>query len=162
MKTYLQQDALWGERFSDVWLWTEWPGRDGRGTPASTWSPGRPRPGLLWAVQAKFYDPEHRLEKGDIDSFFTASGKAPFAARMLVSTTDHWSAKAEQALDDQQIPVTRVRLLDLADSTIDWSTYATDQPGEVQHFTPATCAPTSAKPSTRCHRRARHRRPAAN
>ena len=136
VKTYLQQDALWGERFSDVWLWGEWPGRAGRGDAGIDLVAREEQSGLLWAIQAKFYDPAHRLEKGDIDSFFTESGKAPFAARMLVSTTDHWSAKAEQALDGQQIPVTRVRLMDLADSTIDWSTYTTDQPGEVQHFTP--------------------------
>ena len=141
VKTYLQQDALWGERFCDVWLWGEWPGRDGRGDAGIDLVAREAQTGLLWAIQAKFYNPDHRLEKADIDSFFTESGKAPFAARMLVSTTDHWSAKAEQALDGQQIPVTRVRLLDLADSTIDWSTYTTDQPGEVQHFAPRTLLP---------------------
>ncbi|WP_257626283.1 restriction endonuclease [Janthinobacterium sp. NKUCC06_STL] len=31
--------------------------------------------GDYWAIQCKFYDPDHALQKGDIDSFFTASGK---------------------------------------------------------------------------------------
>ena len=141
VKTYLQQDALWGQTFSEVWLWSEWPGRDGRGDAGIDLVAREAQTGLLWAIQAKFYHPDHRLEKADIDSFFTESGKAPFSARMLVSTTDHWSSKAEQALEGQQIPVTRVRLMDLADSTIDWSTYTTDQPGAVQHFQARTLRP---------------------
>ena len=141
VRTYLQKDALWGEKFSDVWLWSDWPGRNGRGDAGIDLVARDGQTGELWALQAKFYDPDHRLEKADIDSFFTESGKAPFAQRMLVSTTDHWSSKAEQALEGQQIPVTRLRLLDLADSTVDWSTYTADQPGAVQHFQARTLRP---------------------
>lgn len=133
-RTYLLEDALWSQKFSDVWMWSDWPGRDGRGDAGIDLVACDAETGDLWAIQAKFYNPAHRLEKGDIDSFFTESGKAPFVGRMIVSTTDHWSSKAEEALDGQQIPVTRVRLMDLADSTIDWSTYSADQASPVQHI----------------------------
>ncbi len=56
------------------------------------------------------------MAKGDIDSFFTASGTSGFSSRMIISTTDSWSKHAEAALDDQQIPVTRLRVQDLDDS----------------------------------------------
>lgn len=39
------------------------------------------------AIQCKFYREGHRIQKGDIDSFFTASGKRPFTRRMIVDTT---------------------------------------------------------------------------
>ncbi len=139
--TYLSNDALWGEKFSDVWMWADWPERAGRGDAGIDLVARDAESGELWAIQAKFYDPEYALQKGDIDSFFTESGKAPFAHRMIVTTTDNWSSKAEEALDGQQIPVTRIRLMDLADSTIDWSTYTADQTGPVQHFAARSLRP---------------------
>jgi predicted helicase len=38
------------------------------------------------AIQCKLYDEDYRLQKGDIDSFFTASGKKVFIHRIIVST----------------------------------------------------------------------------
>ena len=43
---------------------------------------------------------------------------------MIVSTTDKWSKHAEEALEDQTIPVTRLQFKDLADSPIDWSKFS--------------------------------------
>jgi predicted helicase len=136
VKEFLVNDALWAEKFSDVWMWSDWPERDGRGDAGIDLVAKDADTGELWAIQAKFYDPSHALQKGDIDSFFTESGKAPFNQRMIISTTDNWSAKAEEALEGQQIPVTRVRLMDLAESTLDWSTYKADQPSALEHFAP--------------------------
>jgi predicted helicase len=136
VREFLVKDALWAEKFSDVWMWSDWLERDGRGDAGIDLVAKDADTGELWAIQAKFYDPSHALQKGDIDSFFTESGKAPFSQRMIISTTDHWSAKAEEALEGQQIPVTRVRLMDLAESTLDWSTYKADQPSALEHFAP--------------------------
>ncbi|WP_253906669.1 hypothetical protein [Arthrobacter sp. I3] len=44
--------------------------------------------GELTAIQCKFFDPTLTLQKGQIDSFFTAAGKAEFSYGMVVSTTD--------------------------------------------------------------------------
>lgn len=141
VRTYLVADAMWGDMFSSVWMWNEWPDRDGRGDAGIDLVAREADSGELWAIQAKFYDPTHTLQKGDIDSFFTESGKAPFSRRMIVSTTDHWSSKAEEALEHQQIPVTRLRFMDLADSTVDWSTYKADQPTAVEHLARRTLRP---------------------
>ena len=53
--------------------------------------------GEYTAIQCKFYEPTHTLSKGDIDSFFTASGKKPFTNRVIISTTDKWGKNAEDA-----------------------------------------------------------------
>lgn len=45
--------------------------------------------GEFHAVQCKLYAEDYRLQKSDIDSFFTASGKKPFTHRIIVSTTNH-------------------------------------------------------------------------
>jgi predicted helicase len=79
--------------------------------------------GEYHAIQCKLYDEDYRLQKGDIDSFFTASGKKVFTHRIIVSTTNRWSEHAEDALRDQQPPVSKIDLHDLENSQIDWSRY---------------------------------------
>jgi len=75
------------------------------------------------AIQCKLYAEDYRIQKGDLDSFFTASGKKPFCHRIIVSTTDNWSEHAEDSLRDQQSPVSKIDLHDLENSQIDWSKY---------------------------------------
>ena len=77
--------------------------------------------GGFCAIQCKFYEPDHRLQKSDLDSFFTASGKGGFTRRMIISTTDHWGPHAEGALEGQQIPVTRLGLADIEASPVEWN-----------------------------------------
>ncbi|MEZ5692247.1 MAG: DEAD/DEAH box helicase family protein [Altererythrobacter sp.] len=76
------------------------------------------------AIQCKFYREGHRIQKADIDSFFTASGKKQFSRRLIIDTTDApWSTNAESALDDQDKPISRIGLERLEESPIDWSAY---------------------------------------
>ena len=84
--------------------------------------------GDLVAIQCKFYDPGTTIYKHDIDSFLTESGKHPFKGRIVVTTTDHWGTNAEQAIENQQIPVSRLRFMDLAESSIDWSQFDLSTP----------------------------------
>lgn len=125
---YLRTDSSWSSRFGKVWLWNEWPGRDGKPDTGIDLVAQERETGALTAVQCKFYNPTHTLQKSDIDSFFTASGKNNFSSRLIVSTTDKWSKHAEDALQGQQIPVTRLRVQDLDESSIDWSQFSLDAP----------------------------------
>ena len=128
MAAYLQTDVSWTDRFSRVWLWSDWPGRRGRPDTGIDLVAQELETGDLTAIQCKFYDRTHTLQKSDIDSFFTASGKAPFTGRMIVSTTDRWSRHAEDALEGQHIPVTRLRVQDLDESSVDWSQFSLRTP----------------------------------
>src|SRR5690606_26608383 len=51
--------------------------------------------GQFHAIQCKNYAPSYRIQKSDIDSFFTASGKTCFSHRIIITTTDNWSPNAE-------------------------------------------------------------------
>jgi predicted helicase len=120
MQAYLRTDPLYAERFSAVWMWGEWPERDtGRDTGIDLVAEERDGDGYC-AIQCKFYASDHRLEKADIDSFFTASGKAPFTSRLIISTTDRWGPNAEDALNNQRIPVARIGLSEIAQSPVRW------------------------------------------
>ena len=102
MRAYLTTDPLYVARFEDVWLWQQWPGRE-NAPDTGVDLVAQERGGGICAIQCKFYDPEHRLDKTDIDSFFTASGKAPFTSRMIITTTDRWTKHAEAALERQHV-----------------------------------------------------------
>lgn len=125
---YLRTDPSWSSRFGQVWLWNDWPGRAGKPDTGIDLVAQERETGDLAAIQCKFYDPSHSLQKSDIDSFFTASGKSGFSSRLIVSTTDKWTKHAEDALRGQQIPVTRLRVQDLDESSVDWSQFSLDAP----------------------------------
>ena len=79
--------------------------------------------GEFHAVQCKNYSADYSIQKNDIDSFFTASGKQWFTHRYIVTTTNKWSKNAREALTNQQIPVSVINLEDLENSQIDWSQF---------------------------------------
>lgn len=128
LKRYFEVEPKYADQFSKVWMWQEWPGRDRRPDTGIDLVAEDRYTGELVAIQAKFFDPQKRLEKGAIDSFFTELGKDPFTQGMIVSTTDKWSTHAEAALNHQTKPVQRVRLQDFAESRIDWSLFDINKP----------------------------------
>lgn len=79
--------------------------------------------GQFHAIQCKNYAPSYRIQKSDIDSFFTASGKTCFSHRIIITTTDNWSPHAEDALENQHPPVSVISRQNLENSVIDWSQY---------------------------------------
>jgi len=127
---YLRHEASYRDLYSNVWPWAQWAlangftGKDdGIDLVAEVAGTGE-----IHAIQCKFYAPDYKLQKKDIDSFFTASGRKPFARRIIVATTDHWSDNAENALVDQQPPVSKITLHDLETSQIDWSRFQPSAP----------------------------------
>jgi predicted helicase len=125
MLCYLRNEATYRDLYSDVWTYGEWAALQGldkrdAGIDLVARTQGT---GEIHAIQCKLYAEDYRLQKSDIDSFFTASGKKPFAHRVIVSTTNHWSTHAEDALRDQQPPVSKIDLNDLENSQIDWAKY---------------------------------------
>lgn len=128
--TYLRHEATYRDLYNKVWMYADWAkeqGMDGRDTGidlvARTQGTGE-----LHAIQCKLFAEDYRVQKKDIDSFFTASGKKPFTHRIIVATTNNWIEHAEDALQGQQPPVTKIDLQALEASQIDWSKYEANQP----------------------------------
>jgi len=68
---YLRATRIYGE-FKDIWRWSDWPLNQeqhdtGIDLVALTES------GEYWAFQCKFFDPNSKVSKQDIDSFLSAS-----------------------------------------------------------------------------------------
>lgn len=120
MVRYFELDPLLSQQYDQVWRWIDWPGRNGKPDTGIDLVARERDTGDFTAIQCKFYEPTHTLAKGDIDSFFTASGKTPFSNRVIISTTDRWGKNAEDALEGQSIPVQRIGMAEIAESPIDW------------------------------------------
>lgn len=130
--TYLRYEATYSDLYSDVWLYGDW----AKAHPEFNLSAKDTGIDLVaktkgtneyHAIQCKCYAEDYKLQKKDIDSFFTASGQKPFTHRIIVTTTNNWSSNAEAALFNQQTPVTKIDLFDLENSQIDWAQYQPNQ-----------------------------------
>jgi predicted helicase len=126
---YLRNEATYRDLYSKVVSYAEWAALEGldkrdAGIDLVAQTHGTNE---YHAIQCKFFAEDYRVQKADIDSFFTASGKKPFTHRLIITTTNHWSTHAEDALQNQQPPVTKIDLQDLENSQIDWARYQPDQ-----------------------------------
>lgn len=151
IRSYLLNDSQMGPQFGAVYLWRDWPGGGLAGKPdtgidlvaietedmpADGSEPTADTPAV--AIQCKFYRQGHTIQKGNLDSFLSDSGKEPFKRRIFVETTGvPWSDNAETAIEGQSKPVTRIGLTDLRNSNIDWATYSFNAPDDApQHRQP--------------------------
>lgn len=127
--TYLRNEATYRDLYAKVWTYADWAkelGFDGKdvGIDLVAQTHGTAE---LHAIQCKFYAEDYRIQKSDIDSFFTASGKKQFTHRIIITTTNNWTEHAKNALQDQQPPVSKIDLTDLENSQIDWGKYQPNQ-----------------------------------
>ena len=127
-KIWLENAPTQRSQFSRVLMFSDWAKEnrfDQRDTGIDLVARLSDSPDDWCAIQCKFYRKGYRIQKGDIDSFFTTSGKRPFTRRLIVDTTGvQWSEHAEEALRDQIVETTRVGISDLDESGIDWQAFA--------------------------------------
>jgi len=126
---YLRNEATYRDLYDKVWTYANWAKEQGlSGKDAGIDLVARTQgTGEYHAIQCKLFAEDYKVQKKDIDSFFTASGKAPFSHRIIVATTNNWSEHAEDALQGQQPPVSKIDLQALEDSQIDWAKYQPNQ-----------------------------------
>ena len=130
MQAYLKTTTLYANLFEEVWLWTEFPFHDqfgGKDTGIDLVA--RTVEGEYWAIQCKCYAANAFINKPDVDTFLSTSGKrfetesgmTGFVQRLWISTTNKWNSTAEQTIRNQNPPVTRLNLIDLENDDVDWS-----------------------------------------
>ncbi|MQA34092.1 DEAD/DEAH box helicase [Modestobacter roseus] len=126
IRAYLTSDPEWKSRFSDVWLWSDWPERAGRPDTGIDLVAANADDGGLTAIQCKFYAPGRTVAKADIDSFVSASASAQFTKRIVFDTAAGWSSNAEETLAGGVAQ--RVDIGYLADAAIDWDQFSWTTP----------------------------------
>ena len=130
----MQRWLLTDPRFNNltqVWLWEEFPCRkDFGGGDTGIDLVAKTELGDYWAIQCKFYAEDTVIDKPAVDSFLATSSRTfkdnetlrttSFAQRMWISTTHHWGSNAEEAIKNQNPPVSRVTMVDLVTSPVNW------------------------------------------
>ncbi len=126
VKAYLENDALQKQHYDKVWHFSDWakeqslPAKDTGIDLVARHADGSG----YCAIQCKFYAPEHRIQKTDIDSFVAAASSKEFVSLVLVDTTLHdLSPNAQAVFDNVDRDYHRISLSDLEKSQIDWATY---------------------------------------
>ena len=119
-KWYLEISPEYGGRFENIWLWSDWPGRQSRDIGIDLVA--ETGDGERWAIQAKGYDPRNQVPTSDIDSFISASSTGDFTHRLLIST-GKITRIAETKLKQQAIPSPRLLYHDLCASSVDWQAF---------------------------------------
>ncbi|KIP88155.1 hypothetical protein RU09_15165 [Microbacterium sp. MEJ108Y] len=95
VKQFLLTDGVHAPQHRNVWLWNDWPDRNGQADLGIDLVAEREDGGTT-AIQCKFYSRGHKIQKSEIDSFMANSGKKEFTHRLVVDTTGvDWSPNAE-------------------------------------------------------------------
>ncbi len=143
MKRYLLTDPTYKARFSDVWLWNEWPYAKGHDVGIDIVAKEADSDRYV-AIQCKFYEPTHLMRLPDVQTFFAAlnatinteySKKDSFVQGIIIATTDHWNVVLLNKLYQQHIPCQHIGLSDLEEAAVDWSTILKGQ-GEIAKYQP--------------------------
>ena len=130
MKAYFEQDPLYRDRFSDVWLWSQWTATrpDFVGGDTGIDLVAAERDGGYCAIQCKCYAPGTRMSKAHLDSFVSASAREPFTARIVVDTGDEWGPNAAKTIAPLKPACAVLRFGDLTDRPFDWPDLVHDEP----------------------------------
>jgi len=132
MQAYLRTDPLYATRFSDIWLWNDFPSKaDFGGKDTGIDLVARTHAGDYWAIQCKCVQEGTEVDKPALDSFISTSSRSfrsvhqfrtvKFAQRLWISTTNKWGINAEEAIKNQDPPFTRLDLATLSQAPIDWA-----------------------------------------
>mgnify|MGYP002868445014 FL=1 len=130
MKSYLKTKSEYKQTLNDVWLWNEFPykaqfgGKDtGIDIVCKTFD------NEYWAVQCKCYAESSIINKPAVDTFLstssklfeTSDGEKSFAHRLWIDTTRNgFNAEAENTMQNQNPPVSKIGLYDLRNDSVDW------------------------------------------
>lgn len=137
IRTYFRYEATYADLYEQVWLYSDWAkenpefGLSAKDTGIDLVAKTKGTD-EYHAIQCKCYAEDYRVQKKDIDSFFTASGQKPFSRRYIVATSNHWSENAEASLVNQQPPVQKIDLNALEESQIDWAKYQPEKAPELK------------------------------
>ena len=151
MKAYLLTDPKYAAIFKEVWMWNEFPGKlNLGGGDTGIDLVALTHEGDYWAIQCKCFQENSSIDKPAVDSFLSTSSRefkneqmqtTRFAQRLWISTTNKWGGNAEQAIRNQNPPVTRINLFDLVESPVDWGKLESGVHGEAARTPKKTLRP---------------------
>lgn len=130
MQAYLLSEPQYSGKFSNVWMWNDFPGRkDFGGKDVGIDLVAKTKEGDYWAIQCKCFQETSSIDKKAVDSFLSTSSRTfiddnlqtiGFAHRLWISTTNKWGGGALETIRNQNPRVSRINLSNLQESPVDW------------------------------------------
>ena len=102
-KWFLKNDLVYRALLTDVWLWDEWPGRQGKEVGIDLVA--QTKHGDLWAIQAKYYAAARNVTRNDMAKFIAASEGREFTQRLLIATSYGVAPAVEDWMDYATPPI---------------------------------------------------------
>lgn len=141
IQRWLLSDPRYSNTVKRVWLWNEFPAKAEFGTQdlgidlvAETDQKE------FWAIQCKCYREDAVIDMPKVDSFISQATrtfthpdtkeKISFSEMIWVSTTSKWNPHAEQKIQNQLIPFTRINQFELRNTAVDWEKLNSGQQGQ--------------------------------
>lgn len=131
MQAFLQTDPQFAAQFSKIWLWSDFPSKDEFGSNDTGIDlVAQTKEGGFWAIQCKCLQAGATIDKPAVDTFLSTSSRTfrfdneksvAFSHRLWIDTTGRkWGPNAEEAVQNQHPPVSRIGLFDLEQSPVYW------------------------------------------
>ncbi len=130
-KQYLTVSKVYQNIYEKIWLWNDFPYRDGADTGIDLVAKHKYEDKYT-AIQCKFFDKDATIHKSDIDSFISCSEKSfikdgekfHFSNRLIVTTASKWGSNIKSTLEKQLIPTSYIDFNDfINDEDIDWGNF---------------------------------------
>jgi len=145
VKRFLETEPTYKERFSEVWLWSDWPYAKGRHDVGIDLVAKESATDGYVAVQCKCYAESHLMNQHDLETFFAAynrnwaterSNKLYFESGLIIATTDKWNETIIETIREQERPCRYIGLTDLETAPVDWEKLGKGQAGDIPKYEP--------------------------
>lgn len=141
IQRWLLSDPRYSNTVKRVWLWNEFPVKAEFGThDLGIDLVAETDQKEFWAIQCKCYREDAVIDMPKVDSFISQATrtfthpdtkeKISFSEMIWVSTTSKWNPHAEQKIQNQLIPFTRINQFELRNAAVDWEKLNSGQQGQ--------------------------------
>ena len=118
-RDFFKIDSMYSRRFRKVYLWSEWPKRDGTDTGIDIIA--EQFDGKLCAVQCKCYDDNASLDMKSVAKFLAKANSLDIENKILVYTGDTFTNHAQKLLQDSKCAI--IDQEHFRSSSIDWNNF---------------------------------------
>lgn len=141
IQRWFLSDPRYSNTVKRVWLWQDFPAKAEFGAhDLGIDLVAETDQGEFWAIQCKCYREDAVIDMPKVDAFISQATRTfthpetkeqtTFTSMIWVSTTSNWNPHAEQKIQNQLIPFTRINQFELRNAAVDWELLNSGQQGK--------------------------------
>ena len=126
IKRFFEVDPIYSQQFDRIWLWYDWPDRNGA-TENGVDLVAERADGGLCAIQCKFYDDKTGVSYPAVTNFISEAHRIGADQRIFVCTTDKIAKNGLATFKSERTFTTLLDIHALKERDIDWSDISSPQ-----------------------------------